>query len=110
MQTGKPRLQSLFLFSVFPPNIQVSFLILQNLQAFTDFKVQRTTSVLVLRKHYRRRLYFSSGHREAGTVYLKNAMSSRTPGADSVTGTLAAFRLPWESVSQAGSLIQSGVG
>lgn len=45
MQTGKPRLQSLFLFSVFPPNIQVSFLILQNLQAFTDFKVQRTTSV-----------------------------------------------------------------
>lgn len=37
-------------------------------------------------------------------------MSSRTPGADSGTGTLAAFRLPRESVSQAGSPIRPGVG
>lgn len=55
-------------------------------------------------------LLFSSGHKEAGTVYPQNAMSSRTPGADSGTGTLAAFRLPRESVSQAGSPIRPGVG
>lgn len=35
-------------------------------------------------------------------------MSSRTPGADSGTGTLAAFRLPRESGSPAGSATRPG--
>lgn len=37
-------------------------------------------------------------------------MSSRTPGADSGTGTLAAFRLPRESGSPAGSATRPGKG
>lgn len=60
--------------------------------------------------HDGHRLLFSSGHKEAGTVYPKNATSSRTPGADSGTGTLAAFRLPRESVSQAGCPYPAGGG
>lgn len=77
---------------------------------FTGSKVQLNNLPGSLRKHYGHRAFFSSGHKEAGTVYLKNAMSSRTPGADSGTGTLAAFRLPRESGSPAGSATRQGKG